>query len=140
MRGHPVTPEEMKQRTKAFGLRAIRLVAALPRGRAPDAVGRQLLRAATSVGANYRAACRSRSDADFAARMGIVEEEADESLYWLEVLSESGIVAPSRLADLAREGEEILSIVVASIRTVKTRTRKAARRQSEIRIPKSEVV
>ena len=129
----------MKQRTKAFGLRAIRLVAALPRGRAPDALGRQLLRAATSVGANYRAACRSRSDADFAARMGIVEEEADESLYWLEVLGESGIVAPGRLADLAREGEEILSIV-ASIRTVKARGRKAPRRQSAIRNPKSEMV
>jgi len=130
----------MKRRTKAFGLRTIRLVTALPRGRAPEVVGRQLLRAATSVGANYRAACRSRSDADFAARMGIVEEEADEALYWLEVLGEAGIVAPGRLADLAREGEEILSIVVASIRTVKTRVRKAPRRQSEIRIPKSEMV
>ncbi len=135
-----MTPEEMKQRTKAFGLRTIRLVSAMPRSRACDVIGRQLLRAATSVGANYRAACRSRSDGDFLARLGIVEEEADEALYWMEILAEASLVQADRLKDLAREGGEILSIVVAPIRTVKTRVRKTSRRQSEIRNPKPEMV
>jgi len=134
-----VTPEEMKKRTKDFGLRVIRLVAALPRDRASDVLGRQLLKAGTSVGANYRAACRSRSDADFLARMGIVEEEADEAVYWLEMLAAAGLVPQKRLADLKHEGEEILSIVVASIRTVKARMRRPPARQSEIRNPKSEI-
>jgi len=134
-----MTPEEMKQRTKKFGLRALKLAAALPRERAADVLGRQLIRSATSVGANYRGACRSRSDGDFLARMGVVEEEADESLYWLEVVAEAGFVPPSRLEGLKKEGEEILRIIVASIRTVKSRTRKPRTRQSEIRNPKSEI-
>ena len=95
-----MTPEEMKQRTKAFGLRVIRLVAALPKDRASDVLGRQLLKAGTSVGANYRAACRSRSDGDFLARMGVVEEEVDESVYWIEMLAEAGLVPEKRLTNL----------------------------------------
>ena len=75
-----MTPEEMKERTLQLGLRVIRVVEALPRTRASDVIGRQLLKAGTSVGANYRASCRSRSDADFLARMGVVEEEADETI------------------------------------------------------------
>jgi len=134
-----MTPEEMKQRTKQFGLRAIRLAAALPKDRAADVIGRQLIRAATSVGANYRAACRSRSNADFSARMGIVEEEADESLYWMEIVADAGLLAKSRLEELKKEGEEILRMVVASIRTVKAKVRKLRTGQSEIRNPKSEI-
>ncbi|HUU10925.1 MAG TPA: four helix bundle protein [Phycisphaerae bacterium] len=134
-----MTPEEMKRRTKEFGLRVIRLVAAMPTGRASEVIARQLLKAATSVGANYRAACRSRSDGDFLARMGIVEEEADEALYWMEVLVEAGLAKPQRLTALRKEGEEILAMVVASIKTVKAR-RSGRRRQSEIRNPKSEMV
>jgi four helix bundle protein len=128
-----MTPEEMKKRTKEYGLRVIRLVAALPRNPVCDVIGRQLLKAGTSVGANYRAACRSRSDADFLARMGIVEEEADECLYWMEMLVGTSLVAEKRIRGLMDEGQEILSIVVASIRTVKSRTRRPRRSQSEIR-------
>jgi four helix bundle protein len=134
-----MTPQEMKERTKQFGLRVLRLVSALPRNRSTDVLGRQLLRSGTSIGANYRAACRSRSDGDFLARMGIVEEEADETLYWLEMISAAKLVADNRLDDLHNEGEQILSIVVASIRTVKARTRKRSGPQSEIRNPKSEM-
>ena len=78
--------EEMKRRTKQFALRVIRLVESLPRGRTADVIGKQLLRSGTSVGANYRSACRAKSPADFISKMGIVEEEADESLYWMELL------------------------------------------------------
>jgi len=82
-------------------------------------LGRQLLRAATSVGANYRAAVRGRSRADFIAKMGIVEEECDETLHWLEVLLELGIVSASRVEDLRNEGDEILAITVSSIKTAR---------------------
>jgi four helix bundle protein len=117
-----MTPEEMKERTKAYALRVIRLTEALPPGRAADILGRQLLRAATSVGANYRAACRARSQVEFVAKMGIVEEEADESVYWLELLSDSGIMKKQRLAPLMREGEELLRIAIASIRTARKKS------------------
>ena len=80
-----------------------------------------MLRAGTSVGANYRAACRAKSAADFIAKMGIVEEEADECLYWLDLLSSSGLADKPRVGDLAREGDEILALTVASIRTTKSR-------------------
>src|SRR3989442_6277454 len=113
---------EMKSRTKAFALRVVRVAEALPRSRAADVIGRQLLRAGTSVGANYRAVCRARSLADFVSKMGIVEEEADECAYWLEVLADSGIMSASRLSDLRRECDQILSIIVASIRTAKRRS------------------
>ena len=92
----------MKRRTKAFALRVIRVTESLPKGRAAQTVGGQLLRAGTSVGANYRAACRARSTADFVARMGVVEEEADESAYWMEILVAAGLVPEKRLADLIR--------------------------------------
>ncbi len=116
--------EAMKQRTKAFALRVIRLVESLPKGRTADVLGRQLLRCGTSVGANYRAACRARSTADFIAKMGIVEEEADESLFWMELLIESGIVKLERLESLMNEADELLAITVASINTAKRRKRK----------------
>jgi four helix bundle protein len=134
-----MTPQEMKERTLEFGLRVMRLVSAMPQGRASDVVARQLVRCATSVGANYRGACRSRSDADFLARMGVVEEEADEALYWLQVVRRSGLMDGRRLRALEQEGQELLSIVVASIRTVKNRVRKRPAPQSEIRNPKSEM-
>jgi four helix bundle protein len=120
-----VTPEEMKRRTKAFALDVLRFVESLPKSRSVDAVARQLLRAGMSVGANYRAACRSRSDGDFLARMGVVEEEADEALYWLELLLEAGMTTPQKAGTLQAEADEILSMIVASINTVKARTRRA---------------
>lgn len=86
-------------------------------------LGRQLLRAATSVGANYRAAVRGRSRAEFISKMGIVEEECDETLHWLEVLLELGIVSESRVEDLRKEGDEILAITVSSIKTARRNTK-----------------
>jgi four helix bundle protein len=82
----------LKEKTKSFALEIIKLIESLPRGRTADVIGKQLLDAGTSVGANYRAACRARSPADFISKMGIVEEEADETIYWMELLIESGLV------------------------------------------------
>ena len=112
-----MTPDEMKRRTKAFALRILRLAAALPRDPAAQVVCKQSVRCATSVGANYRAACRAQSRATFAAKLAIVEEEADETLYWLELLSESGRVKAIRLQDLIREADEIVAIITASRKT-----------------------
>lgn len=102
-----------------FGLRVIRLVESLPKRQVPIVLGNQLLRAGTSVGANYRAAVRGKSRADFIAKMGIVEEECDEALYWMEMLIESESVKPDLLKDLIDEGNQIIAIVVASIRTAR---------------------
>lgn len=109
----------MKHRTKQFALRSVRLVEALPRERTADVLGRQLLRSGTSVGANYRAACRAKSTADFIAKMGIVEEETDESLFWMELLIEAGIVKAEMLEPLMKEGNELLAITVSSINTAR---------------------
>ena len=111
---------ELHKRSKQFALRVIRLTSKLPSNREADVIGRQLLRSGTSVGANYRAACRARSSAEFRAKLGIVEEEADESCYWIELLIESGIVREELLADLLQESNEITAMVVASIRTSKS--------------------
>ena len=115
---------ELGNRTKAFALRVIRLVEALPRTRAADVIGGQLLRCGTSVGANYRAACRPKSSADFIAKMSIVEEECDESAYWMELPVEAGIMKASRMSSLMSEADEILAMVVASIRTARARRHK----------------
>jgi four helix bundle protein len=109
----------LRARTKGFALRVMKLVDALPNTRAGDVIGKQLLRAATSVGANYRAAQRGQSRAEFCAKLGIVEEESDECAYWLELLCESGMVAAESLEDLMREANEITAMVVASIRTAR---------------------
>ena len=111
--------EEFKRRTKSFTLRIVRLVDSLPRSRTADVFARQLLRSGTSVGANYRAASRARSQADFVAKMGIVEEECDETIYWMELLVETDIVEAQRLTGLLSEAHEILSMVVASIKTAR---------------------
>jgi four helix bundle protein len=112
-------PPDLRVRTKAFALRVIRLVDSLPTRRSCEVIGKQLLRSATSVGANYRAACRARSPAEFCAKMGIVEEEADESAYWLELLMDGEIVKREVLADLHAEAGEIVAMVVASIKTAR---------------------
>lgn len=116
-----MTEAHFKQRTKELSLRIIRLVEQLPKGQAPSVIGRQLLRSGTSVGANYRASCRGKSVADVISKLAIVEEEADESLYWMELLVEARLVEHDRLADLMQEGEEILAMIVASIKTLRLR-------------------
>lgn len=112
-------PEELRQRTKKFAGRIVKLFQALPRTGEAEVIGKQLLRAGTSVGANYRAACRARSRAEFASKLGIVVEEADETVYWLELLAESGIVSPRRLEDLLHEAHELTAIFTAARRTTK---------------------
>ena len=117
--------QAMKDRTKRFGIRVIRLVESLSRGRAAEVIGRQLIRSATSVGANYRSACRAKSRADFVAKLAIVEEEADESGYWLELLIEAGLVKAALLGPLLKEANEIVAIIVASIKTSRRALRKS---------------
>jgi|SRR5579864_267798 len=111
--------DDLKTRTKAFALRVVRLYKALPHREEARVIGRQLLRSGTSVGANYRAACRGRSRAEFVAKLGVVLEEADETVFWLELLQESDIVGAQRLAPLIQEAHELTAIFVASICTVK---------------------
>ncbi len=113
--------EDLKKRTRRFALRIIRFVEALVSSRTDRIIGDQLLRSATSVGANYRAVCRARSRADFIAKLKIVEEECDESLYWLELLIEAGIANNSVATGLLQEGSEILSIIVSSIKTARSK-------------------
>lgn len=111
--------EELKQRTKRFGVRVYRVVESLPKNGSASVLGKQLLRCGTSVGANYRAGCRARSAAEFRAKLGIVEEECDEAIYWLEMLIETGLVPADRLAELVREANELLAVIVTSINTSK---------------------
>ena len=113
----PESKRDLRHRTKAFAVRVVKLVDALPATRAAGVIGQQLMRSATSVGANYRSACRGRSQAEFVAKLGIVEEEADESIYWFELLVETGLVPVAMLKDLMREADEITAMVVSSIRT-----------------------
>jgi four helix bundle protein len=111
--------EELKLRTKQFALRVIKLVETLPKNKIGDGLGKQLRRSATSVDANYRAACRARSKADFISKIAIVEEEADESLFWLELIAESGLMNTERLKDLTKEADELTAIFTATGKTAK---------------------
>jgi four helix bundle protein len=126
-----MNPEELKKRTKAFAVRVINLVDQLPNSKATNVITNQLIRSGTSVGANYRAACQAKSRADFISKLGTVEEEADETMYWMELLIESGRVKAAVLADLMREAGEVLAITVASINTA----RSGRNPQSAIRNP-----
>jgi four helix bundle protein len=123
-------PDELKQRTKTFGLGIISLVNALPSTTVAQVLGKQLLRCATSVGANYRSACRARSRADFISKIGIVEEESDECVYWLELLAESKIGPSLRINAFIKEAGELTAIFTASGRTARQNP------QSAIRNPK----
>ena len=132
--GNPVSEPDLKKRTKAFAFRILKLVDALPKTTARRALSSQIVRSGTSVAANYRAACRARSTSDFIAKMGIVEEEADETLFWLELLEESALVSPAKLTAIKQEANELVAITVTSIKTAR-RNRTA---DSAIRIPNSE--
>jgi four helix bundle protein len=113
--------EDFKKRTRRFAIRIIQFVEFMPRSEVGDVLYRQLIRAGTSVGANYRSACRARSRAEFIARMVVVEEECDESIYWMELLIGAGRVKPGMIAGLLKESNEILSLVVASLKTPRSR-------------------
>jgi len=110
---------ELKNRTKFFALDVIRVVEGLPRTRTAEVIGKQLLRSATSVAANYRAACRSRSHAEFISKINVVEEEADESEFWLELLVEANVVTRDQVVRLRKEADELTAIFVATDRTAK---------------------
>jgi four helix bundle protein len=116
---YEMNKDDLKHRTRQFALRVIRMVESLPKGQTASVIGKQLLRSGTSVGANYRAAYRAKSNADFVYKMGIVEEETDESLYWMELLIEAGIMESKKLEHLMKEANELLAITVASIKTAK---------------------
>ena len=119
-----MTTKELKERTFKFGVRVVRAVESLPASEVGKILGRQLLRAGTAVGANYRAAARARSHADFIAKLGIVEEECDETLYWMEIIVELELVREAKLSKLITEANELLAIVVASIKTARSTPRK----------------
>jgi four helix bundle protein len=117
--GFHMMKSDLKERTKSFALKVIKVVEVLPKGRIAYILGNQLLRAGTSVGANYRAACRAKSTADFISKMGIVEEETDETIYWMELLIEAGIIHKDDLIPLLDEANQILAITVSSIKTAR---------------------
>jgi four helix bundle protein len=114
-----VHESDLHDRTKAFGLRTIKLVDALPNTHSGRAVANQLIRCALSIGANYRAACSGRSKAEFIAKLGVVREEADESVYWLEIIIGSNLVPETRVAPLLKEATELTAIFTSSIISAK---------------------
>lgn len=111
--------EKMLIRTKKVGLDVIQLLNELPNNTSSWAISKQIVRSSTSVGANYRAACRAKSAADFINKLKIVEEEADETIYWMEILEDSGLIKYGRLDGMKSEVKEVLSIVVSSIKTMR---------------------
>lgn len=112
-------PEQIRNRTKQFAIRIVRLFRSLAKTDEARTIGRQLLRSGTSVAANYRAVCRARSKAEFIAKIGVVVEEADETVFWLELLIETGIVSEEKLRDLLKEANELVAIFAASQRTAR---------------------
>ena len=122
-----MTPEQLKARSKRFALEVIALVGTLPRTLVAEIIARQIVRSATSTGANYRAACRARSRAEFVAKLGVAEEEADESLYWLELLLETHLVEGGAGQRLIKEAGELVAILSAGRKTA----RKVATKEKE---------
>jgi four helix bundle protein len=118
-----MTRDEMKNRTKAYTNRVVKLCSALPGNWIAQTLGKQLLRSGTSVGASYRAVCRAKSNSDFINKLRIVEEECDESLFWMELLVDNDFIRASRLSGLIKEANEILAIVVSSAKTARNSSR-----------------
>jgi four helix bundle protein len=114
-------PEDLRQRTKAFALQIIKLSQKLTNGREAKVLGNQLLRAGTAVAANYRAACRARSRAEFIAKLGVVVEEADETVFWCELLEEASLVSEQDIKAVVVEARELLAIFSAGRKTAKSR-------------------
>ena len=129
-----MTEPEMKQRTKAFSLRVLKLIDSMPETRSGRVLAGQLGRSGTSVGANYRAACRSRSVAEMFSKISVVEEEADESAFWLELTADHGLISAQKLVPLLREASELTAMMVASRKTLQIRSEK-----SKIENPKSKI-
>ena len=125
-----MTPDEMKRRIREFALRCVRLAASFPKNAAGDTIGRQLIKAATSAAANYRAACIARSRADFVSKLGLVEEEADEAVFWIEFAADAGLVRRKRVQGLLAEGVEIVRIIARSRMTARARLKLAKTRRS----------
>ncbi len=116
--------DELRRRTKKFAIRIVNVFRSLPRSPDAQILGQQALRSGTSVAANYRAVCRTRSKAEFISKIGIVVEEADETVFWLELLTETGIVRAERIQDLLIEANELLAIFAASLQTAKKHQQK----------------
>jgi four helix bundle protein len=119
-----VTPEQLKARTKRFALEVIALAGTLPRTLVAEIIARQIVRSGTSTGANYRAACRARSRAEFIAKIGVAEEEADETLYWLELLLETHLAESKAVERLITEAGELVAILSAGRKTARIASRK----------------
>jgi four helix bundle protein len=113
--------EGLRDRTKQFALRVVRMYGRLPRGVAAQIIGKQVLRSATSVAANFREASRARSNAEFVAKLGVVEQELDETMLWFELLVESGMVSAMKLEPLHAEAEELIRIIVASSKSTRAK-------------------
>ena len=131
-----ISEDAMKKRTKQFALRTIQLCEPLPKSRAGRVIANQLLRCGTSVGANYRAACRARSSPDFVNKLGITLEEADESAYWMELIIEANLMPEPRVNGLLNEANELTAIFNASHKTANQNIR-FGNRKSKIEIQKS---
>ena len=121
--------EDLKDRTKSFALRVVKLATSLPRNRVGEVLARQMIRSATSVAANYRAACLARSRPEFVSKIGIVQEEADETMFWIELTADAGLIKPKLLESLLRENKELLAIIIASRKTAKGKQEPPARSQ-----------
>jgi len=134
-----MNPQELKERTKQFALRVMRLVDALPRTAKGNVVAGQLMRSGTSVAANYRAACRGRSRAEFVAKIGVVEEEADETALWLELIIEDKILPEKKIVSLLVEANELVAIMAASYIISATRRDASDKSQPAIRTQKSSI-
>jgi four helix bundle protein len=131
--GGTLNKEELKARTKRFALRVMKLVDALPKTVSGRAIGNQLVRSGTGVGSNYRASCRARSRAEFIAKIGIVEEEADESAFWMELIIDGGLLSARKVEALLKEANELVAIMVSSRISAKRGKQSAiANRKSEM--------
>lgn len=130
-----INEDAMKKRTKQFALRSIQLCESLPDTMTGRVIANQLLRSGTSVGANYRAACRARSSPDFVSKIGITLEESDESAYWMELIIESKLMTENRVESLLREANELTAIFSASHKTANLNLR-SNHRKSKIEIQK----
>jgi four helix bundle protein len=114
-----MTKDELKTRTRQFALIIIRLVEDLPDTKAGNTIANQIIRSGTSAGANYRAACRARSQADFISKITIVEEECDETLFWLELIDEANLLKKEKLLDALKEADELTAIFTSSGKTAR---------------------